>query len=604
VQTYWGQKLPNRDDYPRPCMPNTWSSFESSEQQLNEEYPAYGGLKYDEPCLVAAYHDGTRDTILSFEAHQATGDQIRLTLADRRFSLYVTLVYITHRRENIIEKKVTIVNRGREQIVLSRAFSARWHVHSTGVERLSHMGGRWNDEFKLKREVIESGTKVLESRRLNTSHEHSPFFFIDRNANEENGQVWFGSIQWSGNWKICTELSEFGQIFVSCGTNDWDSEWNLQPGESHTTPSSIGGYTNHGFGAASRVLHDYVRNKLTKRGSTVSKVLYNSWEATQFNVDEESQGKLAEISAEMGVELFVIDDGWFHGRNNDSAGLGDWRPDEKKFPNGLGKLISKVNNLGMSFGLWVEPEMVNADSDLYRKYPEWVISFPSRQKTESRNQMILNLAIVDVQNYLIEVLDTILAQNNIEFIKWDMNRSVSEPGFANGYNGNGREIWIRYVEGLYRVWQTLADKHPNVTWQSCSGGGGRADFGILQLADQIWPSDNTSATARLQIQEGFSMAFPAKTMEAWVTDSDENHKIPLKFRFHVSMLGSLGVGGNLPNWSEDEIDVAKEQIELYKKIRNIVQLGDLYRLKSSLGGGYSAVQYVSKDMKEAVIFCV
>jgi alpha-galactosidase len=295
-----------------------------------------------------------------------------------------------------------------------------------------------------------------------------------------------------------------------------------------------------------------------------------------------------------------MDDGWFHGRNDDHAGLGDWWPDEKKFPNGLKPLIDKVNALGMEFGLWVEPEMVNPNSDLYRAHPDWVIHFPTRARTEGRNQLILNLARLDVQDYLINVLDRLLSENNITFIKWDMNRNVSEPGWP-GAEGDPREIWVRYVQGVYRVWGALRERHPQVIFQSCSGGGGRADLGILHLADQIWVSDNTEATARLAIQEGFSQIFPASTMEAWVTDAMAG-RISLDFRFHASMCGSLGVGGHLLHWSEAEREQAAHWITLYKEIRSVIQLGDQYRLIAPQTSPYSAVQYMSKDRREGVLF--
>jgi alpha-galactosidase len=263
-------------------------------------------------------------------------------------------------------------------------------------------------------------------------------------------------------------------------------------------------------------------------------------------------------------------------------------------------LIKKVNALGMDFGLWIEPEMVNPNSELYRAHPDWVIHFPTRARTEMRNQLILNLGREDVQVYLIDVLDKLLNENKIAFIKWDMNRHVSEPGWENA-PGDPREIWVRYVYGLYRVWGTLRDRHPDVIWQSCASGGGRADLGILRLADQVWTSDNTEATSRLNIQEGYSQYLPANTMEAWVTEAYKDN-VPLKFRFHVSMCGSLGVGSNLLEWSDDDRELAAECIELYKQIRPIIQFGDQYRLISAQKNPFSAVQYVSKDKAESVLF--
>jgi alpha-galactosidase len=335
-------------------------------------------------------------------------------------------------------------------------------------------------------------------------------------------------------------------------------------------------------------------------GHIPHKVLYNSWEATTFDVDEPGQSHLAELAAEMGVELFVVDDGWFHGRNTDNAGLGDWWPDEKKFPHGLTPLVDRVNSLGMDFGLWVEPEMVNPDSELYRAHPDWVIHFPRRARTEARNQLVLNVGRSDVQDYLIKVLDRLLSDHTIAFVKWDMNRNVSEPGWPAA-EGEARELWVRYVHGLYRVLATLRERHPQVIFQSCSGGGGRADVGMLRFADQIWVSDNTEASARLAIQEGFSQVYPANTMEAWVTDMNPNH-LSLAFRFHVSMCGVLGVGGHLAHWTAGERAEARQWIALYKEVRDIVQYGDQYRLRSPQAHPYSAVLYVSKDRAEAVLF--
>jgi alpha-galactosidase len=384
------------------------------------------------------------------------------------------------------------------------------------------------------------------------------------------------------------------------GINDWDFAWDVNPGEEFTTPGCYAGYTQQGFGDASRTLHDFIREQLLPHGRTPHKILYNSWEATFFNVDEPSQSKLAEVAAAMGIELFVMDDGWFHNRNIDNAGLGDWWPDAKKFPNGLKGLIDNVNALGMDFGLWIEPEMVNPDSDLYRAHPDWVIHFATRDRTPARNQLVLNLGRTDVQDYLIGVIDKLLSENNIRFIKWDMNRNVSEPGWP-GAPFDQRELWVRYVRGVYNVWGALRERHPDVIWQSCSGGGGRADLGILRLADQIWVSDNTEATARLGIQEGFSFVFPANTMEAWVTDAAQD-QLSLEFRFHVSMCGSLGVGGHLLRWTDVQRAEAARLIALYKEIRQVVQLGDQYRLHSPRHDAFSAVQYVSKDRSEGVLF--
>jgi alpha-galactosidase len=601
---YWGVRLPNLEDYPAPVNPPPWSAFNNPEQLTPEEYPAYAGMKFIDPCLKLTFADGVRDVVLRFvKAEIGTGKdtELKLIFSDAFYPLQLTLHYRTREEYDLIERWVTLHNQGTAAVNIERIFSAQWHLPSGDRYRLSHLAGRWLDETHIHREPLVQGIKTLESRRITTSHHSNPWFAVDRGcADEDQGEVWFGVLAWSGNWKIAAEVTDFQSTRINIGLNDWDFTWRLQCGETFTTPVSFAGYTRGGFGAASRSLHDFTRDQVLPHGKTLHKILYNSWEATTFNVDVESQSVLAEMAAKMGIELFVMDDGWFEGRNDDFAGLGDWWPDAHKFPNGLGPLIQRVKQLGMEFGLWVEPEMVNPNSALYRAHPDWVIHFPNRARTEGRNQLILNLGRTDVQDYLIDTLDKLLSENEIAFVKWDMNRNVSEPGWPSA-EGDPRELWVRYVYGVYRVWGTLLERHPQVIFQSCSGGGGRADLAILRVTDQIWVSDNTEATARLAIQEGFSQVFPANTMEAWVTDAMAQ-RISLEFRFHVSMCGSLGVGGHLVHWGEDGREEAARWVTLYKEIRATIQFGDQYRLINPQESAYSALQYSSKDRAEAVLF--
>ncbi len=601
IHRYWGTRLPYSEDYPAAMDTPSWVSFNGSAHLSKEEYPGYGGLSYVEPCLKVTFADGVRDVVMRVDSVDQAADRLDIGLSDAVYALKVTLHYRVHEEHDLIERWVTLTNDGTTAVTIERALSAQWHLPQGTNYQLTHVNGRWLDEMHLLREPMVQGTKVLESRRLTTSHHHNPWFALDRGtADEDSGEVWFGALAWSGNWKLLGEVTEFASTRLSIGINDWDFAWRLDAGQSFTTPASYAGYTSEGFGGASRRLHDFIRTKVLPHAQVSRKVLYNSWEATLFDVNEQSQLALAGHAAEMGVELFVMDDGWFHNRNMDNAGLGDWWPDEQKFPHGLTELIKGVNELGMDFGLWVEPEMVNADSDLYRAHPDWVIHFPTRARTEARNQLILNFARPDVQQYILEQLDHLLSTYAITFIKWDMNRNVSEPGWLDA-TGDPRELWVRYVQGLYYVWNTLKTRHPAVFWQSCSGGGGRADLAILRLADQIWVSDNTEATARLAIQEGFSHIFPANTMEAWVTDAGRE-LIPLTFRFHVSMSGILGIGGHLLRWSEEERALAKRLIAQYKEIRPIVQDGDLYRLRSPQSHAFSAHMYMTKDRAEGVLF--
>ncbi|MCC6613917.1 MAG: alpha-galactosidase [Anaerolineae bacterium] len=600
VHRYWGARLPHPDDYPPPPESAGWVSFNGPGQMLPEEYPAYAGLKYVEPCLKATFADGVRDVALRFDHAEVNDDNLDLHLRDDHYPLRLTLHYRVHPDHDLIERSASLINDGGAPIMLERVLSAQWHPPQQPRYRLSHLSGRWSDEFNLHRDDLPQGVTRLESRRLTTSHHHSPWFALDDGrSTEDTGDVWFGALAWSGNWLLLAEATDYGSARISLGLNDWDFAWQLDPGETLTTPAAYAGWTDGGFGAASRILHGFIRAQLP-HGERPHPILYNSWEATNFDVSEEGQAQLAEIAAALGVELFVMDDGWFKGRLWENAGLGDWTPDPVKFPHGLTPLIDRVKALGMAFGLWIEPEMVNPDSDLYREHPDWVIHFPTRERTTARNQLILNLARPDVQNYLIAQFDALLREHDITFIKWDMNRNASEPGWPDAPRDQ-RELWLRYVQGLYRVWGTLRERHPDVLWQSCSGGGGRADLGILRYADQIWVSDNTEATARLRIQDGFSQCFPALVMEAWVTDAGRG-QVPLDFRFHVSMSGVLAIGGNLLTWSEEERATAARWVAYYKQIREIVQLGDQYRLLSAHEGPYSAIQYMDKEADHGVLF--
>lgn len=608
---YWGPKLPRRKDY-RPPAPRWWH-LNGTPDGLPEEYPAWGGLRFLECCLKAEFHEGTRDVILAFAGADIAGEELQIRLKDEVFPLIVTLHYRVRPDQDIIERWATFKNESDDPILIDRAFSAQWAVPDRLPCRLTHLDGQWADECHPTRDWLTQGARVIESRRITSGSHHFPFFALDRgDATEHAGQVWFGALAWSGNWKLIAEVTDGARTRASIGLNDFDFRWKLTPGETFTTPVAYGGYTSAGFGAAIRCLHDLVRDHVLPTKHLTRKVLYNSWEITTFHVNEAQQIELAKTAADMGVELFVVDDGWFHNRENTKGGLGDWWPDETKFPHGLQPLIKAVNDLGMDFGLWVEPEMVSFTSDLYRQHPDWILHYPNRPLKDNsadplprreKDQLILNLARTDVQDYLIALLDKLLTENNIRFIKWDMNRHPNEAGWpqAAELGRDPKEVWTRYVLGLYRIWETLRAKHPQVVFQSCQSGGGRADLGMLHVADQVWASDNSEPLSRLKIQDGFSHAIPACVIEAWVTE--QNAKLlPLDFRFHVSMSGVLGVGGATSKWSSEQRDQAKKLIIQYKQLRHVIHEGDLYRLRSPSESPFSAHLYVAKDKSEAVLF--
>jgi alpha-galactosidase len=604
---YWGGPLWRAEELPATSTRRDLSSFDPHQMLENEEFPGWGGPRYYEPALKIAREDGDRDLVLRYVSHKIQPDNLDVTLKDIRDDIQVTLHYRLYPDYGIIGRSATISNRTHSALIVNSAQSATWYLPPGEGYRLSYLTGRWAAETQLNREAIHEGMKVLESRKGHTSHNFNPWFAIDAGgAAEEHGDVWFGALAWSGNWRITVEQTPYRQVRVTGGFNTFDFAYRLKPGESLETPQFFAGFSAAGFGGASRQMHRFEREKILPGGlnSRLRPVLYNSWEATNFNVNEAGQKLLAEKASKLGVELFVVDDGWFGTRNNDRAGLGDWFVNPQKFPQGLKPLIDYVNQLGMDFGLWVEPEMINVDSDLYRSHPDWVMNFPGRPRSELRNQLILNLARNEVKEHLFGVLDRLASDYNIRYFKWDMNRAFSEPGWPEAGAADQQGLWVKYVQNLYEILDRLRARHPKLEIESCSGGGGRVDLGILQRVDEVWPSDNTEAFDRLRIQEGFSQVYAPKVMSAWVTDvpNMNSRSTPLQFRFLVAMQGALGIGANLNRWSAEDLGAATSMIALYKRIRPTVQMGDLHRLLSPRAGDVTANEYVSADGKQAVLF--
>lgn len=606
---YWGERLANDDSLTAAHLVPEVASFDSSETMTNNEYPGWGGMYYNEPALKVTLANGVRDLVLKYDSQEIRGDTLAVRLKDIRYDLFVDLTYTVFPAEDIIRKQARIENRTTEAVTIESAQSGVWYVPPGEGYRLSYLTGRWGGETQLTRQPISPGKFVMESRRGNTSHQLNPWFAIDEGgkAEEDRGRVWFGALGWSGNWKLVVEdTPPAHQVRVTGGYNDFDFSWPLAPGESFTTPPYYGGFSAEGFGEASRLMHRLERNEILPGHphSAFRPVLYNSWEATTFNVNEAGQKALADKAARLGVELFVMDDGWFGARNDDHAGLGDWYVNPQKFPNGLKPLIDYVNSLQMRFGLWFEPEMVNPNSDLYRKHPDWALNFPDRPRNEARNQLVLNMARDDVKAYIFSALDKMLSENHIEYIKWDMNRHFAEPGWPEVPLAEQKEVWVKYVRNVYDIMDRLRARHPGLEIESCSGGGGRVDLGVLQRVNVVWTSDNTDAFDRLRIQEGFSFAYAPKVMSAWVTDvpNFNGRSTPLQFRFLAAMQGALGIGSNLNKWSDEDFALATRMVAYDKSIRDTVQDGDLYRLFSPREGNLTANEYVAADGKQAVLF--
>ena len=607
---YWGPRLASVAGLPQAKIQPELASFEPPIATTPLEYPAWGGGLPYEPALKASFPDGNREMTLVFDkGEQSAPNTLELTLRDTIQPIYVHLFYEVY-PQGVLARWSEIDNRSKSVITLVNAASSTWNLPPDPRYQLSWLTGRWAGEWQLQREGIHPGTRILESRRGSTSHQTNPWFSIGESGvtNEEAGPVWFGELGWSGSWRVSIEETETKEIRITGGYNPFDFSFPLAPGATLSTPRFYAGYTARGEGGASRILHRLQEQVILPEAPTpkLHPVLFDSWEAVGFDVTATEQISLAERAAKLGVERFVIDDGWFGQRNSDRSGLGDWYVNPQKFPQGLAPVIDRVHQLGMDFGIWVEPEMVNPDSDLYRKHPDWAMHFPGRPRTEGRNQLVLNLARPDVRAYVFGFLDDLVSKNKIDYLIWDYNRNWSEPGREEVPVAEQQTIYVKFVQNLYGILAELRRKHPKLEIESCSGGGGRVDDGILHYTDEVWPSDDTDALDRLTIQDDFTHAYTPGVMRTWVTDVPNfvNHRvIPLDFRFHVAMNGLLGIGGNLNRWTDAEMQEAASQVAFYKTIRPLVQQGSLYRITPELAEeGHWATEYVAPDESEAVIF--
>lgn len=607
---YWGKRLPAEETFPATKASDSLSSFDLSVNTTPQEFAGWGGGLFVEPNLKITFPDGNRDLVLKYVSNEIGDSTLHVTLKDVSRDVFVTLEYQIDPDTGILRRSAVVENKTSGPLTIEQIASGTWNLPRGDKYRLRYLTGRWAAEWNVQEQPVRPGKIVLESRRGTTGAQNNPWFAIDDSASndEDLGGVWFGALGWSGSWQITVEQDQVQQVRITGGPNSFDFGYQLAKGAKLETPPFYGGFSDHGIGGASRLMHRFEIGSILP-GHPAPKlrpVLYNSWEATTFNVNEAGQMALAEKAASIGVERFVMDDGWFGQRTTDHVGLGDWYVNLQKFPHGLKPLIDKVHSLGMDFGLWVEPEMVNPDSDLYRQHPDWVLNFPGRPRTEARNQLVLNLARPDVRAYVYSFLDKLLSENDIAFLKWDYNRNWSEPGWPSAPNGSQQNIYIDFTQNFYSILAELREKHPRVEIESCSGGGSRVDLGVMRHTDEVWPSDNTDASDRLLIQNGFTYAYTPGVMMAWVTDSPNwvnQRSVSLEYRFLSAMQGSLGIGADLNKWSPADFAEAKRKVSQYKEIRETVQRGALYRLISPAGNSpYSVTETVSRDGKQGVVF--
>jgi alpha-galactosidase len=566
-------------------------------------YPASGDGWVYEPALGVTHSDGNTSTDLRVTGNKTDGNLTTIHLKDPEYSFTVDLFFQTFPEQDVIETWSQIRNEEPGVIHVDR-FASASPDFGVGSFWLTQFHGEWANEANMSEERLTYGIKTIDSKLgVRAQQFRSPSFLLSKGGplQEDSGEVFGGTLAWSGSFAFSFEVDPVGRVRALCGMNPYESTYHLDPGKTLETAKMIWSWSDSGAGKLSRNMHEWARQNAIRDGGKPRAILLNNWEATYFHFDEKKIVSLFGGAKELGMELFLLDDGWFgvkYPRDNDGQGLGDWTPDPKKLPNGLGALTKAAGERGLRFGIWLEPEMVNPKSELFEKHPDWVIRQPKRELELQRNQLILDLSRPEAREYAFQVADRTLTENpGISYVKWDCNRYVTQPG--SPYLGHDRQsnLWIDYVKAVYDIFARVAKKHPNVEIMMCSGGGARVDYGAMKYAQEFWPSDMTDPAKRIFIQWGYSYFFPAIAMCDHVTDS--GHR-PWKFAFDVAMSGCLGMDVDLDAMSADDRKFAAVAIETYKQIRGTVQLGDQYRLESPYAGSRSALMYVRG--KEAVVF--
>jgi alpha-galactosidase len=547
-------------------------------------------LRRDEAALVVEFADGVRDLRPRLTRHEVDGDTLRIVLTDDHYPLDIELTYRVLADVDAIVRTTRLHNTGADPITVHRAASACWAPPPADGYTLTTLSGAVLAETQVTTRPLVTGRTVIETRAGTTGHEHQPWVALDR-----GGEVWSAALEWSGPHRTVVQTMADGGTHIVQGVNDLGQHHRLDPGAELTLPASVGIYAPDGHQGASLRWQRYERRHVLRDAGVDRPVLYNSWEATHYDVRVDHQIELATTARDLGVELFVVDDGWFREPGSDgTTSLGDWHPTP-----GLRAISDAVHAMGMRFGVWAEPENANADSDLYRAHPDWFYRWPTREPTlvpRLRHELVLDYTRADVRDHIVDTLDRLVTEAAVDFLKWDMNRPLTELSTPDRMTGREHTI------GLYDVLDRLRERHPDLLIESCAAGGGRIDHGIFRRTHWAWASDNTDALDRLFIQEGYSHLHAPATMMCWVTDAPGNlspRATPLRFRYHLAMCGLLGLGGDLLSMSDGDIATSREMIALYKEIRPTIQRGDQYRLGSAADEVFG-VQYVHGD--DVVVF--
>ncbi len=595
---------------------------------LPQEFPSYGNSDFRQPALeVYQPQTGSRILALRYVSHRidagkpalaglpatfaenpSDADTLTLVLEDKLLGLRVELLYTVFAHHPVITRSARIVNADAAPLELRRALSVSVDFNTSfSAYKFIQLSGAWARERDTHVSSLRPGIQSVDSHRGTSSHQQNPFFALaECGAHEEHGAVYGFNLVYSGNFLAQVELDQFAESRAQLGINPFDFSWQLGAGDTFQTPEAVLVFSPEGLGGMSRALHRFYRRHLLPVAwrDRPRPILVNNWEATYFNFTADKLEAIASAGAELGVELFVLDDGWFGKRDNDLSSLGDWVVDRKKLPNGLENLAQRIKACGVEFGLWFEPEMVSPDSDLYRAHPDWCIHVPSRPRTEGRNQLILDFSRTEVREEIYQRIARILRETPITYVKWDMNRHFTEVGSAALPAARQQETAHRFVLGLYEIMGRFTRDFPHILFEGCSGGGGRFDPGILAYMPQIWTSDDSDAIMRLRIQYGTSLAYPFSTIAAHVS-AVPNHQVgrvtPFRTRGDVAFTGAFGYELDLGALSDAEKAEVKRQTAFYKQVRPLLLSGDLYRLKSPFDSQETAWMIVAADASEALV---
>ncbi|HDP79419.1 MAG TPA: alpha-galactosidase [Spirochaetes bacterium] len=632
LHLYWGKDVSdgNITHILRPSLrafsPNSHpGNLEMSYDTLPLEYPFYGSGDFRQPAFEVRLSNGSsvvEPKYVSHEIHKGKpalpglpstyveddgeADTLEIHLADGVAGVNIILYYTAFENFSAIARSARFACR-EGAVVLDRAMSCAVDFSHANFTLLQ-LSGSWARERHVHSRALAPGAQSIESRRGSSSHIQNPFMaLLAPGAGEEHGEVYGFSLVYSGSFYAGVEVDQFFTARAMIGINPFGFQWRLGPGETFQTPEAVLVFSDRGLGGMSHTYHELFRTRLC-RGTHRDRprpVLINNWEATYFDFNEKKLLSIAERGRDIGAELFVLDDGWFGARNSDTCSLGDWKVNTDKLPGGLAGLAEKIKALGMVFGLWVEPEMVSADSDLYRAHPDWCLHVPGRRRTEARNQLVLDLSRDEVCEWLIAELSRVFSSADIGYVKWDMNRNMTEIYSEALSPERQGEVAHRYMLGLYRVMDALNRAFPDILFESCSGGGGRFDPGMLYYMPQTWTSDDTDAVERLKIQYGTGIVYPPVTIGAHVS-ACPNHQVqrgtPLLTRLHCAMGGNLGFELDLSALSDDDIKTIKDNVAVYKEIRELAQFGRYYRIWSPFEGNYAAWQFVSPEKDRAALF--